>query len=64
MLHISYPQKFTFGKGRKSKASIHCAYKKKKKKVASQTLCRENLLAEIPRDFLEKGFAEETEVTG
>lgn len=63
MVHISYPQKFTFGKGRKSKASIHCAYGKKKK-VASHTLCRENLLAEIPRDFLKEGFAEETEVTG
>lgn len=35
-----------------------------KKKVASHTLCRENLLAEIPRDFLKEGFAEETEVTG
>ena len=44
-----------FGKGRKSKASIHCTYKKKKK-IASQMLCRENLLAEIPRDFLEEGL--------
>jgi len=40
------------------------AHTEKKKKVASHTLCRENLLAEIPRDFLKEGFAEETEVTG
>ena len=51
-------------RGENQKLAFIAHTKKKKKKVASQTLCRENLLAEIPRDFLEKGFAEETEVTG